>query len=479
MIKGLEGNFPVLQFFSDITDIPRCSQNEAQISNYLLNWAKDRDLDVIQDDVNNIIIKKPASAGYEDEPTIILQGHMDMVCGAVKGYDHDFSKDPIEAVVEGDRIVAKNTTLGGDDGIAVAMMLAILDGNYRHPALECLITVDEETSMTGAHHLDGSAIDGRILINIDSEEEGIITVGCAGGLVNTVSFKKSFEKTDKDAFLKVELGGFRGGHSGSDIHEERGNAILLLGRILREVSEDYDIDLADFSGGTRPNVIPQDAEAIVAVDAGSVDGFKQALNDAADVIKKEYVATDPNASFAIEEVEAGEVLSADIAEGLLDYLVITPNGVNTYSKKIPGLVESSTNIGLAESTDESISFVSQIRSDVGTKISEIAMKNRIAGEINGAVYEEKSAYKPWEFEEESPLRDKAVELWKDLTGEEPKVEMIHAGLECGILQERIGKMDMISIGPDMEGVHAPGENLSISSTEKIFDYLVKLLELKG
>lgn len=479
MIKGLKGESPVLKFFADLTDIPRCSKNEEEISNYLKKWALDRDLEVIQDDVNNIIIKKPASEGYENEPTTILQGHMDMVCVAVKGHEHNFCSDPIEAVVEGDRIIAKNTTLGADDGIAVAMMLAILDGDYPHPALECLITVDEETNMTGAHNVEGKYIEGRRLINIDSEEEGIITVGCAGGLVNNVVFKKEFEETDKATFLKVELAGLRGGHSGSDIHEARGNAILLLARILKMAYEDHDFDIADFHGGTRPNVIPQDAEAIIALESAEVDGVVKTLNQAADIIKSEYIATDPKAHLTIKEVPSQKVLVRKVSDGILNYLVTTPNGVNTFSKKIEGLVESSTNIGAAISSEDSFAFSSQIRSDVETKILEIAMKNRTAAEVNGGVFEKLSAYKPWEYAEESPLREKAVKLWKDLTGEEPTVEMIHAGLECGILQDSIGKMDMISIGPDMEGVHAPGENLSIQSTEKVFVYLLKLLEQKG
>lgn len=479
MIKGLKGESPVLKFFADLTDIPRCSKNEEEISNYLKKWALDRDLEVIQDDVNNIIIKKPASEGYENEPTTILQGHMDMVCVAVKGHEHNFCSDPIEAAVEGDRIIAKNTTLGADDGIAVAMMLAILDGDYPHPALECLITVDEETNMTGAHNVEGKYIEGRRLINIDSEEEGIITVGCAGGLVNNVVFKKEFEETDKATFLKVELAGLRGGHSGSDIHEARGNAILLLARILKMAYEDHDFDIADFHGGTRPNVIPQDAEAIIALESAEVDGVVKTLNQAADIIKSEYIATDPKAHLTIKEVPSQKVLVRKVSDGILNYLVTTPNGVNTFSKKIEGLVESSTNIGAAISSEDSFAFSSQIRSDVETKILEIAMKNRTAAEVNGGVFEKLSAYKPWEYAEESPLREKAVKLWKDLTGEEPTVEMIHAGLECGILQDSIGKMDMISIGPDMEGVHAPGENLSIQSTEKVFTYLLKLLEQKG
>ena len=479
MIKGLKGDSPALKFFADITDIPRCSKNEEEISNYLKQWALDRKLEVIQDDVNNIIIKKPATEGYEDEPTTILQGHMDMVCGAVKGHEHNFCSDPIEAVVEGDRIIAKNTTLGADDGIAVAMMLAILDGDYPHPALECLITVDEETNMTGAHNVEGKYFEGRRLINIDSEEEGIITVGCAGGLVNNVIFDKEFEETDKATFLKVELAGLRGGHSGSDIHEARGNAILLLARILNMAYEDHDFDIADFHGGTRPNVIPQDAEAVIALSGSEVDGVVKALNEAADIIKSEYIATDPDAHLTIKEVPSQKVLSRQVSDGVINYLVTAPNGVNTFSKKIEGLVESSTNIGAAISSEDSFAFSSQIRSDVETKILEIAMKNRTAAEANGGVFEKLSAYKPWEYAEESPLRDKAVKIWKDLTGEEPTVEMIHAGLECGILQDSIGKMDMISIGPDMDGVHAPGENLSIQSTEKVFDYLLKLLELKG
>lgn len=479
MIKGLTGDSPVLNFFAAITDIPRCSKEEEKISDFLVQWAKDRDLEVIQDKWKNIVIKKPASKGYENEPTVILQGHMDMVCEAVKGYEHDFSNDPIEAVVEGDRIIAKNTTLGADDGIAVAMMLAILDGDYEHPALECLVTVEEETSMAGAHTIDGKYFEGRTLINIDSEEEGIITVGCAGGMVSEIIFEKEFKAPEKDAFLAIDLGGFRGGHSGSDIDDERGNPILLLARILREVSYDYDFELADFSGGSKPNAIPRDAEALIGVDAKDVDGIKAALKASADTILKEFVATDPNGVLKIEAASADKVLAQEVADGVVNYLLVAPNGVNTFSKKIEGLVESSTNIGVAASDDEKIVFTMQIRSDVESKIHEIALKNRIAGELSGGTFRELSAYAPWEYAEESPLRDKAVKLWKDMTGKDATVEMIHAGLECGILQDSIGKMDMISIGPDMDGVHAPGENLSIASTNRVFDYLIELLKMKG
>lgn len=479
MIKGLTGDSPVLNFFAAITDIPRCSKEEEKISDFLVQWAKDRDLEVIQDKWKNIVIKKPASKGYENEPTVILQGHMDMVCEAVKGYEHDFSNDPIEAVVEGDRIIAKNTTLGADDGIAVAMMLAILDGDYEHPALECLVTVEEETSMAGAHTIDGKYFEGRTLINIDSEEEGIITVGCAGGMVSEIIFEKAFKAPEKDAFLAIDLGGFRGGHSGSDIDDERGNPILLLARILREVSFDYDFELADFSGGSKPNAIPRDAEALIGVDAKDVEGIQAALKASADTILKEFVATDPNGVLKIEAASADKVLAQEVADGVINYLLVAPNGVNTFSKKIEGLVESSTNIGVAASDDEKIVFTMQIRSDVESKIHGIALKNRIAGELSGGTFQELSAYAPWEYAEESPLRDKAVKLWKDMTGKDATVEMIHAGLECGILQDSIGKMDMISIGPDMEGVHAPGENLSIASTNRVFDYLLELLKMKG
>ena len=479
MIKGLTGDFPVLKYFAEITDIPRCSKEEEKISNYLVAWAKERNLEVVQDKENNVIIKKPASKGYENEPIVILQGHMDMVCVAVKGHEHNFCCDPIEAVVEGDRIIAKNTTLGADDGIAVAMMLAILDGDYEHPALECLITTDEETGMTGAHAIDGKLLKGRTLINIDSEEEGIITVGCAGGMVSNIVFEKSFKEPEKDTFLQLDFGGFRGGHSGTDIAEERGNPIPLLARILREVSFEHDFEVVDFSGGSKPNAIPTDAEAIIGVDSKDVDRIKEALNRSADTILKEFVATDPNGKLTIEETKADKVLTPEVADGIINYLLLAPNGVNTFSKKIEGLVESSTNVGVGASDDEKVVFTMQIRSDVGSKIQFIALKNRMAGEVNGGKFEEESSYAAWEYAEKSPLRDKAVKLWKEVTGEEAAVEMIHAGLECGILQDTVGQMDMISIGPDMDGVHAPGENLSISSTKRVFDYLLKLLNTKG
>ncbi|VEJ35471.1 Cytosol non-specific dipeptidase [Aedoeadaptatus ivorii] len=479
MIKGLQGNFPVLQNFATITDIPRCSKEEGQIRDFLVRWAKERGLEFMVDEIQNVIVKKPASLGYEDEPTVILQGHMDMVCEAKKGHVHDFCKDPIEAKVDGDFIVAENTTLGADNGIAVAMMMAVLEGDFEHPALECLFTVDEETGMTGAINVDGSLLSGRTLINLDSEDEGVITVGCAGGLVNNIAIRKAYKESDSDAFLEVAFGGFVGGHSGQDIDDERGNPILQLARVLKEAADMVDFDLADFSGGSKPNAIPRDAEAIVAVKAADKDALIEALHTNADIVASEFKATDPDIHLEISDAEPKKVLSDAVKDGILGYLLTAPNGVNTFSKKIDGMVESSTNIGVAKNDDERIVFTSQIRSDVETKIREIALKNRTAGEMAGAEYEELSAYPAWEYAETSSLREKAKELWKSMYGEEPVVETIHAGLECGLLQDAIGKMDMISVGPDMSGVHAPGEKLSISSTERFYEYLLALLKLKG
>ncbi|MDO5301272.1 MAG: aminoacyl-histidine dipeptidase [Tissierellia bacterium] len=478
MIRGIEQiQDPVLQNFALLTDIPRGSGNEEEISNFLKNWAQERGLEVHQDRVLNIIMKKPASPGLEGAKTMVLQGHMDMVNEVKKGFEMDFDRDPIPAEVEGDLIIAKNTTLGGDNGIAVAMIMAIFeDKSLVHPPLEALITVDEERGMTGAIHLEGQYVDGRILINLDSEDEGVLCAGCAGGQRDTVIFSKEFEGGEEEGHL-LALEGLTGGHSGQDIHRGRGNANLLLARILHHLDEKLTVKLGDLHGGSKSNAIPRDAQALIFTGATEAE-LQIALDEIVAVLKKEYEDTDPNLKLSLTKGR-GRAFSSDLQGRLMAFLLTCPNGVHTMSQKIPGLVESSNNFGVIESREDAIVLTSQVRSSVASRVEEIARKTQVLAELAGAQYEAGDGYPAWEYASVSPLRDLALEIWKEQTGEEMKVETIHAGLECGLLQDVLGTMDMISIGPDMAGVHAPGEHLSISSTKKVYKYLKKLLEQGG
>lgn len=479
LIQGLSPNHSrVIQNFEKITEIPRCSGEESKISTFLYEWATQKGIEVYQDKMLNIIFKKKASPGFEEHETILLQGHMDMVCEVKKGYEFDFTCQGIQAEIKGDLIVAENTTLGADNGIAVAMIMTIFeDSSLEHPPLEALITVDEERGMTGAIHLESKYIKARKLINIDSEDEGVCCVGCAGGQRDKVIIKKDIlNLSEKETFYLLTIEGLQGGHSGQDIHIERGNANRLLARILIELKKDIDYNLSSFTGGSKSNAIPRDAQAIISILETDYDALKEFIDRWEKILKHEYSVTDPNLKIKWEKTTEKISVSKNSRDILLSYLLLAPNGVSTMSKKVSGQVESSTNIGVVEENSEEWIITSQVRSSLASKIQEISRRNQLAAEIVGGKFESDDSYPAWEYEEESELRNKASEVWKRLTDQELKIETIHAGLECGLLQDVIGKMDMISIGPNMAGVHAPGEYVSIDSTDRVYKYLVELLK---
>lgn len=462
----------VFSWFSKINQIPRCSGNEKGVSDFLVDFAKERNLEYIQDEVNNVIIKKPASPGYENSDPVIIQGHMDMVCVKTDDSDHDFEKDPIEMYVDGDLVKAKKTTLGGDDGIAVAFALAILDGDYKHPALEVLITVEEETTMKGAGAVKEGMLKGKKLLNIDSEEEGIFLVSSAGGNTVNISFDKEYEDFEGRSY-KITVGGLKGGHSGMEINKQRANANLVLMRLVDRGREKGDLRLCRLSGGTKHNAIPSTAQAgIIIKDQESLDAIKDLFNE----IKHEYSVEDPDLSLTIEEVGCKKAFSKDLTDRLIDYFLMVPDGVITMSKSIEGLVQTSLNNAVIEDHEDKIMMITSVRSSVESELDKTARTLELIAKRTGATFEEVERYPAWEYEEDSDLKDIALDLYEEMFKEKAIYTAVHAGLECGLLKKVLPDTEMLSFGPNMWDVHSPKERISIESTQRVFDFTVKLLE---
>lgn len=469
----------VLHFFEQISKIPRGSGKEKQISDFLVDFAKKRNLWVHQDNALNVIIKKAATNGYENAPTLVIQGHMDMVCVKKSDVIHDFEKDPIKLIYEGDFLRADGTTLGGDDGIAVAMALAILDSNeIQHPAIEVVITTDEEVGMDGAQALDGSLLEGRLLLNIDSEDEGIFTAGCAGGLKTTTKFALEWEKAESSlGFYKISVGGLKGGHSGIDIDKERANAIRLLIRTLNEINNSYKIKVNELFGGAKDNAIPSEAYAVAAFENDKKADIYNAISQFEEKIKNEFRNSDANVFIKIEETEKSDkVFSDESLNNIIKALLIIPNGVQSLSTDIENLPESSNNIGVLRTEGDNVRIVCATRSSVASKKYYILEQIKAASTLAGGEVTYRGDYPAWEFKKDSILRDKMVEVYKKMFNTEPVVDIIHAGLECGIFAKKIPDMDMISFGPNLMDIHSPEERLSISSCERTWNFLLEVIK---
>lgn len=483
-MKVLENLQPasVFGFFEEISAIPRGSYNNTAMSNYLVNFAKERNLKFVQDEAENVLICKPASEGYEDAPTLILQGHMDMVCEKVEGCTKDMSKEGIDLVIDGDLLTAKDTTLGADNGIAVAMMLSILDDNtLKHPALECIFTTDEETGLEGATAFDANLLKGRTMINLDSEDEGIITVGCAGGVTANVllPYETETAATDTKAY-SIVIDGLRGGHSGADIHFERANSNILMGRLLDLIRSDATIGLSHIAGGRADNVICNRTEAVIHVTAAEMAKVEEAIEAFRKIIANEYHTSDPDITITLQEKDSAdqtEVLKSEGFDTLISYLLLTPNGVQNMSADIEGLVETSLNLGSLTLEDGAIRGLYALRSSVETRLDLLTTKLSKLTKLLGGSVKFEFPYPAWEYRPESPIRDLCVETYKELYGNEPIIEAIHAGLECGLFAGKLGEeFDATSIGPQMNDVHTPNEVLSISSTERFYKHLLLILE---
>ena len=468
----------VFYYFEEIAKIPHGSGNTKQISDYLVSFAKDHDLEYYQDEINNVIIIKEATEGYENSAPVIIQGHMDMVCEKESTSTINFETDGLQLYVDGEFVKAKDTTLGGDDGIAVAYALALLESTeYDHPRLEVVITVDEETGMDGAYGIDLSMLKGKKMLNIDSDEEGIFLTSCAGG-TGVRALIPVNRNTEEGVVLHVKVDGLFGGHSGGEIHKERGNASILMGRVLNNIAKEVPFGIITLAGGLKDNAIPRECNASILVPEEGVFRALEIIEETSNTLKKELFSSDPKVQ--VTAVNAG-VQSADILDFIslnkvLCYLRMVPNGVQNMSQAIPGLVETSLNLGIMELKEDVFMTETSIRSSVKTRKEDVREKIINIIEILGGEAEVMGDYPAWEYKAESKLREEIAISYKSVYGEEPQFTAIHAGLECGILSEKIEGLDCVSFGPQNFDIHTPQERLNIASTERVWNFLVEFLK---
>lgn len=471
----------IFKYFEEISNIPRGSGNEQEISDHLVEFAKKHKLQYIQDEANNVVIVKEASPGYENVPAIILQGHMDMVCEKVKEYTHDFLKDGIKLIVEGDYIHADGTTLGADNGIAVAYIMALLsDESLEHPRLEAIITTDEEVGMNGAKALDTSLLQAKQMINLDSEEEGYLLCSCAGGITATSTLPIKRE-SKKGRALKISLGGLKGGHSGSDIGNKRSNANKLLARLLFDLREVRKYDLITMFGGFKDNVIPREAEAEILIsDDGELALVKESIASLMERYQSELAGSEPDLNYSVEELQnpSYDVLDMVSFEKVLFLLVNMPYGVQVMSGDIDGLVESSLNLGIFKIDEDQAEFMNHIRSSKDSYKHHLSDKLDYMVSFLGGEYYIRTEYPAWEYKQDSPLRDHIVKGYKEVYGKDMEVAAIHAGLECGIIYNKMPGIDIVSMGPDMSDVHTVEEKVNISSTIRVYKFLEGIISDK-
>jgi dipeptidase D len=471
----------ILNYFEQINAIPRCSGDEARLCRWLQQWARDRGLAFQNDAAGNLVIQVPATAGQEHFPGVVLQGHMDMVCEKTPQSRHDFKKDPIISRQQGDWLCAQGTTLGADNGIALAYMLTLADQpEMAHPPLELLFTVDEETGLNGAKALRPGFISGGYLINLDSEDEGILTIGCAGGVDTEIRLDIQTENIPADArIMQVVVGGLRGGHSGIDIHRHRANANKLLARTLMRIRREGPLGLVALSGGSRKNAIPRDAQAMIWVGAPGEATACQAVAQMQTTIKAEFASIEPDLFIHCEPVSepptgASALTQAD-TDKAIRLLLSLPNGVADMSTNLEGLVETSSNLATADIKDQRFCVVTSQRSATMSRLDEITAAIHAVAELAGATSEDRDAYPAWPPKPNSRLLGLAEKSYRRLFVKEPVIQAIHAGLECAIIGHIYPEMEMISFGPTMCNPHSPDERLFIPSVQKVWEFLTALL----
>jgi len=464
--------------FYEISQIPRCSTKEEKILTYLKDFCQKNNLTYKQDQIQNICIKKPATPGMEKLPGVVLQGHVDMVCEKNAGTEHDFSVDPIKLLVKDGWVTADGTTLGADNGIAVAMALAVMESKtIEHGPLEALFTIDEESSLTGALELDPAIVDGTILLNIDSEEEGEFTIGCAGG-VNTIGNLDVEEEITPVGYksYQLQVTGFKGGHSGMEIHEGRGNAVSIGARIIRDINRKTPVNIHSINGGGKHNAIPR--EIFISFTADDPESIVSTISEYSKILKNEMGDSETNMSVkVVEETSLPEkVFTKDFSDRLLGILFSLPHGVIKMSRKVPGLVETSTNLASVVLEDGNIKIETSQRSSIMSENDEIADKVRTIMEAGGADVHYESRYPSWAPDPDSNILKLFKDVYKREEGKDAEVKAIHAGLECGVIGDKLENMEMISFGPDMEDVHTPDERLKISSVTAVWEFLLKILK---
>lgn len=464
----------VFYHFEEISKIPRESYHEKAISDYLVEFGKKLNLETYQDKYYNVVLRRKATPGYENAPGIVIQGHMDMVCEKESDSNHDFRKDPIDLIVDGNRLRANKTTLGGDNGIAIAMGMAILeDESIKCGTIELLATTSEEIDLNGALSLEPNILKGKMLINIDSEDEGVITVGSAGGVEIDILLPIEKETLTDVNLYTLSLEKLQGGHSGVEINQKRGNANKILAEVLHNLKTLTDYSLVEVFGGSKDNAIPRSGKVILA----SSKDIKDIISKVADEVKAKYVAFEPEMSFTLEATTAREVsvLSKKTLDSYIKTIEEIPTGVNTWMKEYPEIVESSDNLAIVKTLDENINIIVSLRSSDPEVLNEL--KDKIASILkeNNASFEFSAGYPEWKFRAESKLREKALEVYKKLYNKDMKVEVIHAGLECGAISQNYPDIDFISVGPNLRDVHTPSEYLEIDSTERVYNYVVELI----
>jgi len=476
-----EGLYPakLWDYFDQICQIPRPSKHEEKIVDWLLEFAEQNGLEGKRDSIGNVLISKPASSGMEDRKTVVLQSHVDMVGEKNNDKQHDFFVDPIIPVMDAGWIKADGTTLGADDGIGIAAQLALLTSDdIPHPPLECLFTVDEETGLTGAFNLEEGFFEGRTLINLDSEDEGELFIGCAGGIDTLAFFNPDYEKSPEGyTGLEIKVTGLKGGHSGDDIHKGLGNANKILVRLLRKLTLDLGFRLATLDGGNLRNAIAREASAIGLVPSKYKEEARVALNMLSHDMEQELRHADSGVKLWLGSCDQpNEVFSVDFQNRLLNAIYGCPHGVVAWSQEIEGLVETSTNLASVKSKGDEILITTSQRSSVENARDNIANMVSSVFELADARVEHSDGYPGWEPNMESPVLDVSVSTYKKLFENEPEVKAIHAGLECGLFLQKYPDMDMISIGPTIKGAHSPDEGLEIETVGKFWDHLLEILK---
>lgn len=463
----------VFSFFEQLCSYPHGSGNTMQVSDWLVRFARERGLEHYQDDLNNVIIIKEAAPGYETAPAVILQGHMDMVCEKSPDCVKDMAVEGLDLAVDGDTVYAIGTTLGGDDGIAVALMLAVLDADdLPHPRIEAVFTVDEETGMYGAAGLDVTPLQGRIMLNLDSEAEGVLTVSCAGGNMSCCTIpvaRESFAGTP----LRITVDGLQGGHSGIEIHKGRGNANMLLGRILCATQQKTELRIAGIGGGLKDNAIPVSAFAdVVAADEAAARAVCAELQE---ILRQEFRITDPGVTVSVSPWDCRTPMDGDSTRRVICLLTCAPNGIQAMSADIPGLVQTSLNLGILSAQDTSVSASFCVRSSVTSqKQMMVERLDCLSAQLGGTLHVA-GDYPAWQYRQESPLRDLITEVFAEQYGRQPQIEAVHAGLECGLFAGKLPGLDCVSFGPDLTEIHTFREKMHIASVQRTWALLLEVL----
>lgn len=463
----------VFGFFEELCAIPHGSGNTRAVGDWLMAFAARRGLEAHRDDLGNVIIIREAAPGYEQAPPVILQGHMDMVCEKAPDCGRDMAREGLDLAVEGDTVYARGTTLGGDDGIAVAMALAVLDGeDLPHPRVEAVFTVDEEIGLLGAAGLDVTPLRGRRMLNLDSEAEGVLTVSCAGGNVSRCLLPLTRKPFSGEA-VTVTVSGLQGGHSGVEIHKGRGNANMLLGRVLWAIRQRTEMRLLFVAGGQKDNAIPREASGVLlTADAGCVRAVCREMDA---VLKNEYRVSDPGVSVRAAEGETGVPLDGDSTDRAICMLTCLPDGVQAMSADIPGLVQTSLNLGILTTEEQTLQAVFCVRSSVASQKAMLTDRLRCLMARLGGSVEVFGDYPGWEYQAESPLRDLTAAVFTEQYGHPPKIEAIHAGVECGLLAGKLPGLDCVSLGPDLTEIHTCRERMHIASVQRTWKLITEIL----